>query len=433
MQQSRGAAAEETPPANHIHPEAAKVAFEIEFPVVEGYQDPGIVKVEVDWDRIGDLLLDPKTIPDETLLRALVAADGHSVGYAPGDPIRLNLDEWRKGVRLQQIAFNLAKVLALKWKEERGDSAVARLSADMVQRADRAAREAMGAQKQLRERVAELEGSLELKQRDIDTLSRELDQLRAELTSNTRALESEKQLRELDLTQAAGRTRNLLAGRLKLLLSYLPIAPAGLRMPVENDNITVSNRKFFCVDPSDGTAIFEFAKPRAAGLVQISDDRETICVGTLPVDPNERPLLERLECEMRIDHDYVAHVTLRSQGRQENSQLEFHQLDFGLTLPTDFGGGNGPDQDDTHSPDNGERVDGEQSKRSSTLSAALQSNITLRSNLVPTDDHSRATTADWRMVPGDLVERWRTDFLGPRLSELSQMQMDERDYLPCVR
>ena len=111
-----------TPPANHIHAEAAKVASEIEFPVVEGYQDPGIVKVAVDWDRIGDLLLDPETIPDETLLRALVAADGHSVGYAPGDPTRLNLDEWRKGVRLQQIAFNLAKVLALKWKEERGDA-----------------------------------------------------------------------------------------------------------------------------------------------------------------------------------------------------------------------------------------------------------------------------------------------------------------------
>jgi hypothetical protein len=50
-------------------------------------------------------------------------------------------------------------------------------------------------------------------------LSRELDQLRAELTSNGRALESEKQLRELDLNQAAGRTRNLLAGRLRLLLS----------------------------------------------------------------------------------------------------------------------------------------------------------------------------------------------------------------------
>ena len=44
------------------------------------------------------------------------------VGYAPGDPARLNLDEWRKGVRLQQVAFDLAKVLTIKWKEERGDS-----------------------------------------------------------------------------------------------------------------------------------------------------------------------------------------------------------------------------------------------------------------------------------------------------------------------
>jgi type III restriction enzyme len=111
-----------TPPANHVYAEAAKVAFEIEFPVVEGYQDPGIVKVAVDWDKVGDLVLDPKVIPDETLLRALVAADGNLMGYAPGEPTRLDLDEWRKGVRLQQVAFDLAKVLTIKWKEDRGDS-----------------------------------------------------------------------------------------------------------------------------------------------------------------------------------------------------------------------------------------------------------------------------------------------------------------------
>jgi len=111
-----------TPPANHVYAEAGKVALEIEFPVVEGYQDPGIVKVAVDWDKVGELLLDPKIVPDEALLRALVAADGSLVGYAPGDPARLNLEEWRKGIRLQQIAFDLAKVLTIKWKEERGDS-----------------------------------------------------------------------------------------------------------------------------------------------------------------------------------------------------------------------------------------------------------------------------------------------------------------------
>lgn len=42
-------------------------------------------------------ILDPKIVPDEALLRALVAADGALVGYAQGNPARLNLDEWRKG------------------------------------------------------------------------------------------------------------------------------------------------------------------------------------------------------------------------------------------------------------------------------------------------------------------------------------------------
>ena len=111
-----------TPPANHVYAETAKVAFEIEFPVVEGYQDPGIVKVAVDWDKVGELVLDSKAIPDETLLRALVAAEGNLVGCAPGDPARINLDEWRQGVRLQQVAFDLAKVLTIKWKEDRGDN-----------------------------------------------------------------------------------------------------------------------------------------------------------------------------------------------------------------------------------------------------------------------------------------------------------------------
>jgi type III restriction enzyme len=111
-----------TPPANHVYAEAKKVAFEIEFPVVEGYQDPGIVNVAVDWNKVGELLLDPTVIPDEALLLALIATDGSLVGYAPGSPARLNLNEWRKGVRLQQVAFDLAKVLAIKWKEERGDS-----------------------------------------------------------------------------------------------------------------------------------------------------------------------------------------------------------------------------------------------------------------------------------------------------------------------
>src|SRR6202043_217491 len=71
-------------------------------------------------------------------LRALVAASGSLVGYAPGNPARLNLDEWRKGLRLQQVAFDLAKVLAIKWMEERGDNIpIDRLFPQMLETASR--------------------------------------------------------------------------------------------------------------------------------------------------------------------------------------------------------------------------------------------------------------------------------------------------------
>ena len=194
--------------------------------------------------------------------------------------------------------------------------------------------------------------------------------------------------------------------------TYLPIARSGIRMPVENASITVSNRKFFCVDPRDGTATFEFAKPRAAGLVQPSDDRETICVATLDVDPDARPLLERLECEVRIDHDYIAHATLRSRNRQESTTFEFHQLDFGLILPSasEAAPGDPSDKDGPEEAPGGNKSGG--------VKALQRSNITLRSNLTPTNEDSWPTLDDWRMVPGDIVEKYRTDFMGPRLSEL---------------
>lgn len=111
-----------TPPANHVYAVPEKAEFEIQFPIVEAYQDPGIAIIAVDWDKVGDLPINYRTVPDETLMKALVATDGKIVGYSPGEPARLNLNSWRSGIRLQQIAFSLAKVLTVKWREDRGDA-----------------------------------------------------------------------------------------------------------------------------------------------------------------------------------------------------------------------------------------------------------------------------------------------------------------------
>jgi len=211
--------------------------------------------------------------------------------------------------------------------------------------------------------------------------------------------------------------------------TYLPIAPAGLKMPVENQSITVANRRFYCVDPRDGAAVFEFAKPRKSGLVQASDDRQTICVGSLAVDPQAEPLLERIECDLRIDDDYIAHATLRSLGREETVKVEFHELEFGLALPSSSGVSKGPGPQKNEGNATNKRTSMPPRHRS-----ASNSNITLRSNLAPKDDDWRVRLRDWEIVPGDLVEKWRAPFRGPRFDQMTSMQLAERNYyLPCSR
>jgi type III restriction enzyme len=111
-----------SPPANHVYAVPEKAEYEIEFPVVESYQDLGVFQVNVNWDRVGELLLDPDEIPDDVLLRGLTAQDGRLIAYGPGTPVRVSLEAWRRGVRIQQVAFDLAKVLVRKWQEDRGDA-----------------------------------------------------------------------------------------------------------------------------------------------------------------------------------------------------------------------------------------------------------------------------------------------------------------------
>jgi hypothetical protein len=96
---------------------------------------------------------------------------------------------------------------------------VANLNTKEVEEADRSRNEALQARDRLQRRLAELESALESKQQETDSLSREFQRLEAELMSSKSALEAQRQLRELDAAEAAGRTRNLLAGRLSLLLS----------------------------------------------------------------------------------------------------------------------------------------------------------------------------------------------------------------------
>ncbi len=116
-----GAQQPPSPPANQIYAVPARSQYEITFPVVEGYSDPGITRLAVDWSKVPRLVLNPLDVPDTTLMKGLTTQDGALAAYGPGDAAVVTLEQWRTRVRVQQVAFTLAKVVAQQWLQEHGD------------------------------------------------------------------------------------------------------------------------------------------------------------------------------------------------------------------------------------------------------------------------------------------------------------------------
>jgi type III restriction enzyme len=110
------------PDPNHIFSVPEKKAFQITFPVVEGYYTPHSVDLAVDWSRVSQLTIDPMEIPDQVPMSGLTVPDGALVAWGPGEKSVLNLDEWRKLFRVQQVAFRLAREVVRRWNERHTDT-----------------------------------------------------------------------------------------------------------------------------------------------------------------------------------------------------------------------------------------------------------------------------------------------------------------------
>lgn len=117
-----GGAPPPTPPSNQIYADPAKANFEITFPVVEGYTDPGITRIALDWAKVPTLTLDPLEVPDTVLMKGLAGADGSLAAYGPGTAELVTLEAWRERVRVQQVAFTLASTLVRQWQRDKGDN-----------------------------------------------------------------------------------------------------------------------------------------------------------------------------------------------------------------------------------------------------------------------------------------------------------------------
>ena len=88
--------------------------------------------------------------------------------------------------------------------------------------------------------------------------------------------------------------------------TYQSLVDAGWTLPIENETQNVANTRLFCVDPREGFAVVEIVKPVKLGKTSPNDDRRSLSIVKVEVDPKAQPLLERIECILQIDHDYVA-------------------------------------------------------------------------------------------------------------------------------
>jgi type III restriction enzyme len=104
----------------HIYTVPEKAHYEIVFPIVTGYHNPGIDGVVLDLNAMSSVTVDPTEIPDQVTLNSLTAPDGRLTRFGPGERPTLGIAQWRAGFRDQQVAFRLAKEAIHEWRGEHG-------------------------------------------------------------------------------------------------------------------------------------------------------------------------------------------------------------------------------------------------------------------------------------------------------------------------
>ncbi len=192
---------------------------------------------------------------------------------------------------------------------------------------------------------------------------------------------------------------------------YVAIVHAGQTLPVEGQTKQVPIN-FYCVDPRDGIAKLQFARPKQPSRVQPADPRQVYTTLTLQVDPRATPLVERLAINLTIDDNLVVHVTAESTVRRDTVEAVIHDLEFGLQLQIPG--------EPTRQKAEAERKRGAATTtwRPRARTVTNPSAIALRSNVTWSDVRTS-------LIPGEMI-KWDTR------SAITERQHQEHVYyIPC--
>lgn len=212
---------------------------------------------------------------------------------------------------------------------------------------------------------------------------------------------------------AHDKARLKLAKSVELLLarnSHLPLIKAGTELPTEGLECK-EDFSLYCADPRDGLAKFQFVMPVSASeKVFQHDPRRQLETLTVKVDPQARPLSERLALQVRVDHNLILRADALSMNKRDCDSAEIHDLEFSLGLP--------------HAPMKSDSVSHDLNEQPSTTEAAFERGaLVVRSNVAMNQQEIN--------VPGELMYEVSPHYFDRR-REPPEIQDEERlYYTPC--
>jgi type III restriction enzyme len=101
---------------HHVYALPARAHLTIAFPRVEGYRQAIRNRLSVDWASVPPLFLDPGRIPPEVEVKGTLPTNsGRPSLSGPGRLQTVDLNPYRKGWRLQQLVFDMARDLTREY------------------------------------------------------------------------------------------------------------------------------------------------------------------------------------------------------------------------------------------------------------------------------------------------------------------------------
>jgi molecular chaperone DnaK len=197
--------------------------------------------------------------------------------------------------------------------------------------------------------------------------------------------------------------------------SFYTIFREGTLLPREGSFIRDSI-SMYCADPRDAKAKFQIVRPKQLNKRAAGDPRETYTNLTVAVEPNAKPLRERLELKCSIDDNFILKVDAFSSLIGDRDQQEIYDLEFALTLP-EVGAIDNEDEN---------KVDLELGlKEIKEVGAVVaRSNVIVHQGEYPPDQDSP--------IPGELLYQYKPGAFDTRQMSATKLQEDEKlFYQPC--